>query len=89
MCDIWDELMAEERQEMEEKLEREKQKYEKNLKAQKTQSDRALKAQKRQSEKQLVEQTFSICFVFLLPTQVLPVQKLVIFSISQYTSLRK
>ena len=68
MCDIWDELMAEERQEMEEKLEREKQKYEKNLKAQKTQSDKALKAQKaesdrvlkaqkRQSEKQLVEQT--------------------------------
>ena len=57
MCDIWDELMAEERQEMEENLEREKQKYEKNLKAQKTQSDRALKAQKRQSEKQLVEQT--------------------------------
>ena len=68
MCDIWDELMAEERQEMEEKLEREKKKYEKNMKAQKaqaekalktqkTQAEKALKAQQRHSEKQLVEQT--------------------------------
>ena len=51
MCDIWDELMAEERQEMEERLQREKERSEKALKAQKTQSDRALQSVRKEKER--------------------------------------
>lgn len=49
MCDIWDELMAEERQEMEERLQREKER-----------SEKALKAEQKKAKKQLVDQAKEI-----------------------------
>lgn len=49
MCDIWNELMAEERQEMEERLQREKER-----------SEKALKAEQKKAKKQLVDQAKEI-----------------------------
>lgn len=49
MCDIWDELMAEERQEMEERLQREKER-----------AERAVIAEQKKAKKQLVDQAKEI-----------------------------
>lgn len=56
MCDIWDELMAEERQEMEERLQREKER----LQREKERSEKALKAEQKKAKKQLVDQAKEI-----------------------------
>ena len=56
MCDIWDELMAEERQEMEERLQREKER----LQREKERSEKALKAEQKKAKKQLVDQVKEI-----------------------------
>lgn len=56
MCDIWDELMAEERQEMEERLQREKER----LQREKERSEKVLKAEQKKAKKQLVDQAKEI-----------------------------